>query len=223
MISAVVATRNRIEQLRITLPLMMAQEGLAEVVVVDDGSDDGTLDYMAGAVYENRAAAVGVPDLHFLNLPDEGYSLNPARTYNLGIDFAEGDIILWSGGEVALPDPATAQRLAHGLVPGVIHLARVYNLPEPSGGEAGQDFVVGSTWETGLARRAPSVYCGHERPVPFMFLAALYKDDYVRVGRYDETLRHNVDGEFARRAMQHGIRFLGRGDVVAYHLTHEKR
>ena len=187
---------------------MLAQEGVGEVVVVDDGSTDGSV----GWLEENHPSTVF--------LPPSPYSLNPSRTYHRAIQEAKGDTIVWSGGEMCAPDPTAARRLVVRCGPDTIALARVYNSTRE--GPPGEDWTVGRFWPRGLNPKAPTVYSGEERPVPFMFWAAFPRDLWERTGGYDRTLGRGIDGEFASRCMDQGITFQGVGDVVALHLPHPK-
>ena len=209
-VSIVVATRNRLPQLKIALPSMLAQEGVLEVLVADDGSTDGSKEWLR---------ELGIP---FLDYERAKYSLNP-QVYNPLIESAKGDIILFSGGEMCCPDTTGVRRLSERCGPETIAMARVYNRPTPTGGKTSADWVVSPKTESWISHGHDNlVYTGPERPAPYMFFAAFPKQVWYDVGGYDPQLKKNVDGDFAKRAMEKGITFQGVGDVVAYHLTHLK-
>lgn len=209
-ISIVVATRNRLDQLKVALPSMFAQEGVLEILVADDGSTDGSKEWLREQ---------GIP---FLNYTRAKYSLNP-KVYTPLIKDAKGDIIIFSGGEICCPDPTGVLRLASRCSPKTIAQARVYNSLTPEGGEPSEDWVVNNdpkTWKSHGHDKI--VYTGPERPAPYMFFAAFPKQIWLDVGGYNPKLKKNVDGDFAARAMKQGIIFQGVGSVIAYHLTHPK-
>ncbi len=88
-LSVVIPTRDRRRVLEETLTALDHQEGLPgpiEVIVVDDGSTDGTDDWLQGAAFEGF-------DLHPLVLDQGG----PARARNRGIDVATAARVLLLG------------------------------------------------------------------------------------------------------------------------------
>ena len=90
-VSMVLPTFNRLPALRETLPFLLAVEGVDEVVVVDDGSVDATLDYLHG-VDDSRLRVVPL---------DSNRGLPSAR--NSGVARARGTWILMGEDDVRLP------------------------------------------------------------------------------------------------------------------------
>jgi len=94
-ISVILPTHNRKEMLRRALEAMANQsypEDLYEVVVVDDGSTDGTADFLA---------EFSLPHLHLRYLTGE--QKGPAAARNLGVWQARGEVILFTGDD-CIPD-----------------------------------------------------------------------------------------------------------------------
>src|SRR3989338_10269307 len=97
MISVIIPTYNRLEKLKKTLASCQSQT-LAkkdfEVIVVDDGSNDGTGDFMSGQI---KTKAI---KLKYFNLGHHG----PERARNFGVAKADGEIILFCGDDTCLAE-----------------------------------------------------------------------------------------------------------------------
>ncbi len=97
MISIVMPTYNRLEKLKKTLASCQSQT-LAkkdfEVIVVDDGSTDGTNDFM------DEFSKTGEINLKYFNIGHQG----PARARNFGVGKAAGKIILFCGDDTFLDE-----------------------------------------------------------------------------------------------------------------------
>jgi len=95
--SIVIPTYNRLDGLRRVLAALEGQpgvlEGRAEVVVVDDGSSDGTGDWL-------QRRARDLPALKVLGQANAG----PARARNRGASTARGEIVLFLGDDT-VPAP----------------------------------------------------------------------------------------------------------------------
>lgn len=106
-ISIVIPTYNRVNKLKACLESISHQEekdGLAEVVVVDDGSTDGTRSYLK----ESRR---NLPFSLIYILADHA---GPAAARNKGIDRATGDIVLFMGDDTqAAPNLLRKHLKAH--------------------------------------------------------------------------------------------------------------
>lgn len=92
-ITVVVPTYNRLESLRLTLEGLARQDiGLEnfEVVVVSDGSTDGTDSWLAGAV----------ADVGFRLRPIRQGNSGPATARNRGIEEARGDVVVFVDDDV---------------------------------------------------------------------------------------------------------------------------
>jgi len=92
---------NRIEQLKRTLPSIRFHH-VDETILVDDGSEDGTSDWVAQEY----------PDIRVIRLEKEGW-LNPSRARNTGVAAAIGDIVIVQDAECYHINDAIAQILTH--------------------------------------------------------------------------------------------------------------
>ncbi len=232
--SLVMATRNRREQLARTIQSLreMAYPGL-EIIAVDDGSTDGTLDLLR----ENS---------DFMTVSTTGrvgpFSLNGSKALNLGHWLARADVVLEQGGEVAhLTDCLTP--LLAACQPGVAAFARVLNgTAEELGilqGDAragllplADDVQMADVLTDWSKERVPKVgprqtqlYCGLERPAPLFFLGAIHRADFAAVGGYDESkglAYRNNDGDMAAALMGRRVKFHFSGNALAFHQRHPK-
>ena len=96
VLSVVIPTRNRREILMTTLRALAQQRGLGdgfEVIVADDGSEDGSVELLRGSVFEAF-------DFHLLALEAGG----PARARNRAIVEASADRVLVLGDDT-VPTP----------------------------------------------------------------------------------------------------------------------
>jgi glycosyltransferase involved in cell wall biosynthesis len=90
-ISLVLPTYNRAEALRTNLGVMLAMRGVAEVIVVDDGSTDETVE-VCGQFADERLRVISHP---------ENRGVAVAR--NTGIDAAEGEWVLFGEDDCRFP------------------------------------------------------------------------------------------------------------------------
>jgi len=90
-LSLVLPTYNRAEALRTNLGVMLAIRGVAEVIVVDDGSTDGTVE-ICGALADDRLRVISHP---------ENRGVAVAR--NTGIDAAQGEWVLFGEDDCRFP------------------------------------------------------------------------------------------------------------------------
>ena len=94
--SVVIPTHNRLAQLRRVVAAVQLQAlplgAEFEIVVVDDGSSDGTSDWLAGQ-------SVG-PGFKWFHQPNSG----PARARNRGVEEATGEIVFFLGDDTE-PEP----------------------------------------------------------------------------------------------------------------------
>jgi len=91
-VSVIVPTFNRLEKLKTAIRSLKRQTCPAEsieIIVVDDGSTDGTLNWLTKAADE-------IPNLRVLTQEHAG----PAVARNLAADIAEGDILLFVGDDI---------------------------------------------------------------------------------------------------------------------------
>ncbi len=213
-LSVVIPTFDRRERLERTLDALEAQrrevEGGVEIVVVDDGSTDGTGERLAAHEKEGRLRALS---------PGRG---GPARARNAGAREAVGEILVFLGDDI-VPEPRflAAHEAAHRGKPG-----------QPRA-------VLGRTeWDPSRIRVTPMLRHLEEKGLqfgyglihdpenvpPWFFYASnvsLPRDAFLRLGGFDETFGGAAweDVEFALRAAakQPPLRLVYRPEARALH------
>lgn len=226
-----IATRNRASQLRLALEsIRLKNYQDVEILVVDDASTKETAEVLreyGKFVRTRRIERAG------------GYRSNPSAVLNVGHLLAKSDIVIEQGGEVChLNDCVTP--LVEVCKPSVVALARVYNgTPEemqilkdeisfgdykfPDTLEPIDVQTSGDKWAVPrVGRHKIQLYCGAERPAPFLFCGAIHRDDFKAVGGYDENIPRRNDEDLANRLLARGVRFRFVGSAVAFHLRHGK-
>jgi GT2 family glycosyltransferase len=101
-ITAVIRTRNRLALLRRTFSALLEDPALSEIVVVDDGSTDGTADWLADQ--EARHDRVRVVSLGGVGAPEAQVR---------GVHEARGDVVLIFDDDVVPRAPVGAGHLRH--------------------------------------------------------------------------------------------------------------
>jgi len=226
-----ITTRNRPDQLRLALESIRAKDYRnVDVLVVDDASTEET-----AAMLRDFAKLARVRRIERAG----GYRRNPGPVINVGHLLSETDIVLEQCGEMChLTDCVSP--LIDACRPGVVALARVHHgsLAQMRAVEKDMrldryEFPPNFEPETIVTDggKQPGVkvgssqtllYCGRERPVPFLFLGAIHQTDFKMVGGYDEKRPDRADEDLADRLLARGTRFIFVGKAVAFHLQHVK-
>jgi GT2 family glycosyltransferase len=94
LVSVVIITRNRLEDIRFTLKKYLAQNyEHMEIIVIDNASDDGT----------KEKIPVEFPEIKYMWLPDN----HDIKAINIGIELSKGDII-WRTDDDSHPESPDA-------------------------------------------------------------------------------------------------------------------
>jgi glycosyltransferase involved in cell wall biosynthesis len=212
-LSVVIPTRDRWRRLRKCLEHLARQESASsdyEVVVVDDGSTDGT----AGGVEALRTG--GGPRLRCLRKPQ----LGPAAARNAGIRGAEGEVVLFLGDDIlATPSLVAAHAKYHRAnpEPEAAALGRVSWSPEiPITPfmkwleDGGPQFAYDSI------REPDDVPPGHFYTANVSAKRAFM----MKWGLFDESLRHAAfeDFDLGQRLARMGLKLVLIPDAEAHHL-----
>ena len=102
--SAIVVSWNRKDDLRRCLDSLLGQKRAAfEIIVVDNGSTDGTLEMLQGEYGET------------VRVLPMGKNLGPARARNIGLAEARGEFVLFMDSDAELLTPGALDKLARPL------------------------------------------------------------------------------------------------------------
>lgn len=210
--TVVLTTRNRKEELRRALRSAMMQDVPVDVLVVDDGSDDGTCEMVAGEFPEARLVRTATSLGLVIQRDQAARDVSTEYVFSLDDDaeFSAADTVRRTIAEFAHP------RVGAVAIPHVDTLSeQVVNAPAP---DDGQVWCVASFTGTAYAVRrdlfvqlggfCPQfVHQGEEGDYCVRMLAAGYT---VRLGRADMILHH----ESPRRSFDRMDFFGRRNDVL---------
>jgi GT2 family glycosyltransferase len=203
----VVATYNRMPGLKRLLEALTRQDigsERFEVIVVDDGSTDGTSQMLAGFEAPYR--------LRYLWQRNQG----PGAARNAAIRAAKGEIIVTLDDDVEpAPDLLRRHLEVHAIGEAVAVIGRFSSPPD------GIKLRVWTEWEfTGLERQYESMIQGEWPPTPRQFYTAnssVPKWAYLRAGLFDQLFRRAEDVELAFRLRDIGLGFRFLPEAVIYH------
>ena len=194
--------RRTVENFQATLPAG------SEIVVVDDGSDDGCADFLKAqsSVRFLRTGCVGV-----------------ARARNLGARSAGTDIVLFADAHISLPEgwwAPMAEALQDTAVGGVAPAIADTEHAEARGfGLRLRGPDMGITW---LERQGGSTYA-----VPMIpwCCGAMRRDTFLETGGFDEGMLRwgSIDNEMSVRLRLFGYQLMVAPQVVVSHLFRDDR
>lgn len=204
-VSVVIPTFNRIARLRKVLQALDAQDALGrfEVVVVDDGSSDGTRDVLEAQKYGF--------ELRVLSQANAG----PAAARNRGIEAGRGDFILFIDDDV-VPEPhlvRTHLESHERAGAEVVVLGTLSSLPTYA-----QPWVA---WEQlQLEKLYAAMVRGDFAPSYRQFWtgnASVRRRHLVDAGLFDTSLRRGEDVELGRRLAALGVGFVFNIEAKGWH------
>ena len=190
-VSIIIPTFNRARFLGDAIESAMGQGEGTEVIVVDDGSTDGT-----AALLERFGARIRV-------LRQE--NLGPSAARNLAAGVATGNHLFFADSD-DLIEPNAVQKLleqARTLGPAIIPFGRATTIDEAGRPCAGVSYGFGDA-ESGTALNLPALLSG---TMP-LWLALIPAATYRMLGGLRSDLKFGEDQEFALRAHAAGIRYV---------------
>ncbi len=194
-LSVVVPTFNRRERLAkvlLAFERQLPSNAGFEVIVVDDGSSDGTSDWL-----QSHKTSFG---LRHLQLTNGG----PARARNAGVELASGEIVLFIDDDVEPMQELVAEHLrCHEAEKDVVVIGPLGSLPSYP-----QPWVA---WEQKMVEaQYTAMQRGDWAPTFRQFWtgnASVPRAALLGVGGFDTTLKRAEDVELGLRLMQRGLQF----------------
>ncbi len=206
-VSVILPTYNRLARLRQVVAALERQDyphDVYEVVIVSDGSSDGTHEYLASLRSPMR--------LSWLTQPNRG----PAAARNAALARATGEFIVFIDDDVvAPPNLLTEHMVSHRAAGGEVVVIGPLLSPE---GFAMAPWV---NWEqTTLMAQYAAMTRGDWEPTPRQFYtgnASLRRSHILAVGGFDESFRRAEDVEMAYRLAGLGLGFVFKMSAGALH------
>jgi glycosyltransferase involved in cell wall biosynthesis len=236
-ISAVVATYNRADYLRISLACLSAQDydGKWQIIVADDGSTDHTADMIAAA----RSVSRGLEIRHCRH---EHQNYRRAFILNEGSRLADGDILIFLDSD-CIPAPNLFSTYAAHFAPDAFYLGGVYYLNQQLSESVLQDhqsFTQHNFWsraaqsknlKKGSARRNFKRYWKSRLYIALKFRkpkiwggnCAVNHDVFKKINGYDENYAgyNKSDSDLRNRLVKGSYRAIPlQTKARAYHLYH---
>ena len=117
-VSVIVRSRNEADRLRLTLASLAAQTVPAEVIVVNDGSDDHTPAVLAETSNDLRLLRV-----------DHAVAMGRSAAANAGAERASGDVLIFVDGDtLAAPNLVATHAELHRSRPGIVARGETHHL-----------------------------------------------------------------------------------------------
>jgi glycosyltransferase involved in cell wall biosynthesis len=206
-ISVVVPTFNRLPRLQQVLEALSQQtldKNLFEVVIVSDGSTDGTDEYLSGAT-----------PLTVVHARQD--NAGPGAARNHGVQLARGRLVLFIDDDVVATPTLVEQHLrAHGDSTSSVVIGPMSNAP-------GFKYSPWVAWEQAKLYKQyramhDGVYAASFRQF-YTGNASLPRELFIKAGGFDTTFRRAEDIELSYRLDQLGATFVFDETAIAHHLA----
>lgn len=201
-ISVVIPTKDRLSHLRRVIPSYLMQDEVREIIVVVDGSTDGTLEFLEQLCLENEA-------IRYLN---NGVNRGIPFSRNRGMDVARCEYIFMSEDDLELTENFFRTLSTHMVQIGadVICGRNIFRLDSESAGESIErtDRLNGSYVNMKSIEIETGMNIGHDQVEPIIASPMLAKASIFREIRYDEMFVVNFwreETDFQLSARERGL------------------
>jgi glycosyltransferase involved in cell wall biosynthesis len=206
-VSVIIPTYNRLDRLKRVLMHLEQQsypQSQFEVIVVSDGSSDGTEEYLHSLTTA----------LHVITVAQSNRGVAAAR--NNGVKHATGDLALFLDDDVVPAPQLIAEHVrAHSQRSDSVVVLGPMLSPD--------DFPL-STWvrweQAMLTKQYQAMLAGKFEPTARQFYTgntSLPRDCLTAAGGFDENFRRAEDVELAYRLASHGLLFTFNAEAIGYH------
>ena len=206
-LSIIIPTYNRLDRLRLVLAALERQtypHNDMEIIVVSDGSTDGTDDYLCQVGPALRITASFQPNS------------GVASARNHGLQLARGDWVLFIDDDVVAVPTLVAEHMAtqHQYGNNAVVMGSLMVPPD----------VKLSPWvlweQLMLNKQYGDMIAGHWTPTARQFYtgnASLRREHLLRAGGFDPAFRRAEDVELGYRLAAMGLQFVFNPQAMAYH------
>ena len=212
-ISAVIPTKDRLRSLRRVLPTYLSQPELDEVIVVVDGSRDGTAEYLA-------ESAKAEPRIRVI---DNGVNRGIPYSKNTGIDAARSGFVFIGEDDVELTDHFFGTLLEHREATGadVVCGRNIWRYERESAEEAiaRTDKIPGPAVNLRTIGIDTSVRLDHDTTQLLLANPMLAPTEVFRRVRYDERYKVNAwreESDFQISAQELGYRLVSCPHAICF-------
>jgi len=210
MLSIIIPTYNRISVLKMTLHALFesvsaSRNGEFEVIVINDGSSDGTMTYLK-KLKKDRGFLIVLSQSH----------KGPASARNVGIRNAHGEIVLFLGDDTVPSPPLISEHMKwHNVYPSE-EIAVLGNMPwHPD-----ISITPYMKWLVTGGPYFPFYRFRHDTFVEsFISSNISVKRAFIGTERFDENFPYAIheDTEFGWRLKRKGLRIVYNENAIAYH------
>jgi glycosyltransferase involved in cell wall biosynthesis len=202
-VSAVIPTKDRLVTLQRVLPSFLRQGEIKEIIVIVDGSTDGTVEYLEQLCRESEV-------VRYL---DNGVNRGIPYSRNRGIDAATGDYIFMAEDDLELSDGFLSTLLDHmaSMSADVICGRNIFRRDNETAAEsiARTDKLTGSYVNMKTIEIQTGMNIGIDREEPILAGPMLARTAVFREVRYNDIYRVNFwreETDFQLSAREHGYR-----------------
>lgn len=217
-ISIIIPTYNRVKTLTHVIGSYMVQKKVREILIVDDGSTDGTREFVLDLKKNN-------PKLTYLR---NNKNVGPPATRNIGVKYSSGEIILFGEDDLHFaPDYAERLLLCMERNRCSIIAGRIL-FPFPGESEAEVMARISVSGRQRLNRCLimydASSPASDDIQVPFIHACSMVRREVFNEVQYDEKYRGNAyreETDFYLRAGRAGHKVFFCPHTICFHLPRE--